>query len=588
MTNKKKLERLLLIFIFVVIAVIIALLGIKLLKPSKAATTIAPQVGINLHAGWSQGWNTDTDNKAIIDKAVEAGMTWVRIDMGWCTIEETGDNQYQNWYLAKLDTSINYAKSKGVKVLAAVHCSPAWATGNTTGNTYIRPKDPSKYGEIAQFLANRYQGRVQAWEVWNEPDPDQKFWTEPPSGTAYGGTANYATLVKVAYSKFKAGDPNALVVVGGPSSNDDGWISELYNNGIKGYFDVLSLHPYNSPANAGPTDIAKDDRYNFKHLPAVRNVMVNNGDSNKPIWITELGWSTHANNSSTKPWNLGVTEQQQADFSVEAIKYAAANWPYVTNIFFYTDKNTGQSDIHQSNFGILRIDNSPKPVWNAIKSYLSSLKQASAPTPSQTTSTTSTAVAIPTQTTTPNKTQTPATTSNSNPIPNVPVIINSPGSTTPISDGSSSQVVTGLTTLSPENINNIQKSQSIKQVDYYNNGKLVQSVTKAPFALDTNKLKNGTANVKEVTILKDGTSSEKYKTLTVTNKKNINILYIVGGIIGLIICIILVTALIYKKYLKTVNKDFISTPAKLPVEIKNTTSPHINGDPGKVITPEKK
>lgn len=62
------------------------------MRPSKAATTFQPlEVGSTVAAGWSDGLHTDADNRIIIDKLAAAGAKRVRIDIGWSTIEESGD-----------------------------------------------------------------------------------------------------------------------------------------------------------------------------------------------------------------------------------------------------------------------------------------------------------------------------------------------------------------------------------------------------------------------------------------------------------------------------------------------------------------
>jgi hypothetical protein len=105
----------------------------------------------------------------------------------------------------------------------------------------------------------------------------------------------YVSLLRAAYPGFKAGDPAAKVILGGPASNDDGWIGQVYSLGGKDSFDVLSTHPYQGVADAPPEHPDDGDRWWFTHLPAVRNVMIANGDGAKPVWFTEFGWSNHTN-----------------------------------------------------------------------------------------------------------------------------------------------------------------------------------------------------------------------------------------------------------------------------------------------------
>jgi len=408
MKTKKKVNNIkskIKIFSIILVVLGIASIGAILLRPSKATTTFQPlEVGLNFHSTWQDGLHTDADNYAMLDKMAEAGIKWVRIDMGWVNIEETGDvfggaedpsSTYvpggsapnNNWYVKRIDKAVNYANSKGIKVLGLWWTTPQWAraSGPTSTDYRVRPADPNEYAESLEWAAKYWKGRIDDWQVWNEADPAQKFWGAPPNASAYGGTVEYANLLKASYPRAKIGNPSANVVMSGASSVDDAWLTELYVNGIKNKFDTMAVHPYQNPSNDSPLAGDGTKTWQFLHVPKFRDVMVANGDSDKPIWFTELGWSTHDNTiiPANESWNMGVTEQQQGDYAVQAIEYAKANWPYVENIMFYTDKNlngggTPSAKLHQDNFGFFRTDNSVKPAYTILKKYLATTNHAQA------------------------------------------------------------------------------------------------------------------------------------------------------------------------------------------------------------------
>lgn len=384
-----------------IFVIFIALLGANFITSSKAQTVFNPiEAGINFQAGWSNGLHTDADNQKIIDNAVAAGLKRVRIDIGWSTIEETGDvyggasdptatypsSASNHWYIKKIDNAVNYAQSKGLKITGIWWTTPPWNTDGGAGKPYTtRPAGyPSypEYAESAEWAAKYWSGRIDSWEIWNEADPDQAFWIKPDGSKHTLAESNYyAALLKAAYPAIKRGDPNAKVISSGPSSVNDAWINELYKNGIKGYFDVLGLHPYEGLANNDPLNSDGSKPWHYLHVPAVRQIMDNYGDNAKPIWFTEMGYSTHSNEDLTgdgivKSWHLGVTEQQQGDHLVKAIDYAKKNWPYVEVFIIYNDKNrsTASGDAetvrHQLNFGLMTVDNNPKPALTILGNYL--------------------------------------------------------------------------------------------------------------------------------------------------------------------------------------------------------------------------
>ena len=63
--------------------------------------------------------------------------------------------------------------------------------------------------------------------------------------------------------------------------------------------------------------------------------MVDNGDADTPIWITELGWAINNN------WDLGehqpttVTQQEQAQYLADAFTQIQRDRPFVDSVFLF-------------------------------------------------------------------------------------------------------------------------------------------------------------------------------------------------------------------------------------------------------------
>lgn len=319
-----------------------------------------PATGVNVHATWS-----DMDAAtlgAIYDKLAVAGVRWVRIDMGWASFQSVGPGQIDDSYVQKSDLAVNEARARGLHVLAMLWSTPGWANGNQPTN--VGPTNPTDYAQFAGWAAQHFAGRVQAWEMWNEPNQDD-FW-------AGKDPARYAALARAAYPSIKAGDPTATVVLAGISYNDTDFLSALYNNGIRGSYDVLAVHPYPGIADQPPETPDDGTEWTLAHVQAVHQLMVNHGDANTPIWFTELGWSSHINAANTPNWMRGVSDQTQGDYLVRTLRWVAANAPYVTNVFWYTDRNMTGTDIQNANYGLLNHDLTPKPAYQTLATHLHS------------------------------------------------------------------------------------------------------------------------------------------------------------------------------------------------------------------------
>jgi polysaccharide biosynthesis protein PslG len=95
--------------------------------------------------------------------------------------------------------------------------------------------------------------------------------------------------------------------------------------------------------------------------------MRRHGDEAKDIWLTEFGWSSHPNTGREPDWMRGVSLQQQADYTVRAIRLVRASYPYVTNMLVYNDRNRTSGNVHLDNYGVLYYDVSEKPLYRALR-----------------------------------------------------------------------------------------------------------------------------------------------------------------------------------------------------------------------------
>ena len=143
------------------------------------------------HCTWLE--YSDAQRTSIFNSLQAAGVEWVRIDIGWSSLQENARGQFSPWYVALVDKCVDMAHARGINVLGMLFRTPAWANGGR--DVYVPPTDVADYAWIANWAAARYRGKVQAWEIWNEPDPAQSFWE--------GSVSEYVRLLKAAYPAIK-------------------------------------------------------------------------------------------------------------------------------------------------------------------------------------------------------------------------------------------------------------------------------------------------------------------------------------------------------------------------------------------------
>lgn len=315
-------------------------------------------VGVQFHGTWAE--LTDSDREKILDAMVSAGVTWVRIDLGWSMVEPKAKGAFDTaWAVPFIERVMKMAHARGLKILATFWRTPTWAGGKTAATVF--PTSNDDYCRALAWCAKRFTEWVDAWEIWNEPNASE--FLSPPDPVKYAG------LLKAGYQGVKAGDPTALVVFGGPMFVDTAWIAKVYAAGAKPYFDVMAVHPYQGNAAMPPDAPSKGMRERLTNTDSLIALMAKEGDSHKPIWFTEFGWSTHANAADTPVWFLGVSEADQAKYMGASLALIEQRYPQVTHAFWYTSRDLETGRVHQDNRGLIRKDFSPKPALTAVRKF---------------------------------------------------------------------------------------------------------------------------------------------------------------------------------------------------------------------------
>ncbi len=306
------------------------------------------------------------------------GVGWVRFDVDWSIVQQSGSSSY-DW--SSYDPIVADLNTLGLKGLGIITYAPQWALpANCLQSNKCAPADPAQFAAFAVTAARRYapQG-MHTWEIWNEPNL-KEFWQPAPDVNAY------TNLLKGAYTAIKGQDPSAIILSGGLSgaSTQNGDISpvdfltQLYADGGKPYFDAVADHPYSYPAMPLSFETWNAWSQMASTTPNLRNVMIANGDTGKQIWLTEYGAPTGGpgvlETSATDTTFAGspdhVTEALQAQMLSQAVNYVK-NSSWAGPFFWYSYEDVGTSTSDSENFfGIIRYDGSTKPSYQVFKNLL--------------------------------------------------------------------------------------------------------------------------------------------------------------------------------------------------------------------------
>lgn len=306
-------------------------------RTAQAQPATTPRDGYGFAVGAPMTWMSPMDADRELDAVARTGATWLRVFVDWSRIEPM-PGAYDWGYL---DHWIDGAVSRGLQVLAMVSYTPEW--GRTSGSYFSAPPvDPALLASFLTTLVKRYGDRVSSWEVWNEPNVPLFF------GYLDDRAARYTALLKAAYPAIKAVQPHSTVLAAGMSrafapDAPPTFVEAMYALGAGGFFDAMAMHPYVYPAGLGI-----DDHNGWSDVERVRQLMVDNGDGGKKIWMTEIGAPTAAATPG------GVSQQEQAR-QITDVLARAARTVYSGPVFIYSirDIDTADPTDDQDNFGAL-------------------------------------------------------------------------------------------------------------------------------------------------------------------------------------------------------------------------------------------
>lgn len=318
------------------------------------------------------GLNVQDPTPENLRDAIASGAKTVRLFATWPALEPTkGAYPRGSWLSPILDAAIKQLNAAGVRPIFNLTNAPQWANGST--DERVPPADVGDYARLfGEFVAHTSAvGDVAGYEVWNEPD-EVHFWHPAPDA------GKYAAMLKASYAAAKKADPAATVIAGPTTGNNYDWVEGLYANGAGNAFDVMAVHTDTACLVNGPDTFYRDGlriaRWSFLGYRSVHDVMAAHGDRDKPIWMTELGW-TATNGGPTSCKNgmwagqkpSGVSEADQARFLTEAYG-CMANDPYVEHALWFTLRDIpNEPSEDMRHYGLFRGDGAPKPALAAFR-----------------------------------------------------------------------------------------------------------------------------------------------------------------------------------------------------------------------------
>jgi hypothetical protein len=322
------------------------------------------------------------DIPQLFEQLHQLGVGWVKVQVSWKLYQPAPD-QYSDERFGDLDQLVQIAQARHIAVLLSVSKAPEWSRPITELDG--PPLDNDLYRQFMQTLAQRYQGQVAAYELWNEPNLQREWNGMPLDAAALVG------LIRAGAEGVRAADPAALVISGAPAVTgiNDGLIAiddrqyfrAMLTADLASIVDGFGVHPYgwaNPPeATAAEPDAVAPTHNNhpsfFFHdtLHDYGALLAEFGISNQQLWVTEFGWGSFEGFGADPPPEADfmryVSEWQQAVYVQQALALAH-EWQWVGPMMLWNLNFAPWigADFSESGYSLLRPDGSPRPVYWAL------------------------------------------------------------------------------------------------------------------------------------------------------------------------------------------------------------------------------
>jgi len=204
--------------------------------------------------------------KASYDMLDEYGIAWTRTTMHWSGVEP----KEGEWDFSYNDKWMETAKAAGKKVVVILGFDNSYLYANGKEHRDLAEREIPYFLNYVEQVVQRYQGQVDAWEIWNEPN--FLFWK--------GTDKHFFALSKAAAAKIREIDPNAVILGCSLFRVSEGFVRGMFETGAMENTDGISLHPY-----------ASDPIKTVNQIEKLQKIL-DDYHYTGSIWITEVGYAT--------------------------------------------------------------------------------------------------------------------------------------------------------------------------------------------------------------------------------------------------------------------------------------------------------
>jgi hypothetical protein len=318
-----------------------------------------------------------------LDMIAAGGFTFIRQPFFWYEIEPQPDVYWDaKWKVStweKYDRIVELANERGLEIIARLDKPPRWAREGQPNLDQFPDGPPTRVEDYADFVAtvvSRYRGKIRYIQIWNEPNLQGEWGGQPIDPAAF------TELLKAAYIAAKRANPEVVVLMPGLAPTDQTgpenlsdllFFQGMYDAGAADYFDIATAMVYGYGYSPYDRRVGFA-RNNFSRVIQLREIMVRNGDADKPIWAVEYAWVSLPEGWQGRPsvWGEPVSEEEQARYLYQGYLRAQREWPWmgVMCVWYFRwpippDDPVNWPDPTRG-FAIVNWDFTPRPAYDVL------------------------------------------------------------------------------------------------------------------------------------------------------------------------------------------------------------------------------
>jgi len=272
---------------------------------------------------------------------------------------------------APYDGLVADAARHGITVQPLLFTVPGWISPNPATLPIDTPEHEAAWAEFATAAAQRYGPGGTFWsehpELPRRPLVNWEVWNEPNVNAFVAGIANasrYAHFLALTRYALLRGNPAVHALVAGlfrrpkPGMGQRmvPFLQRLYRvPGFRRSFDGVAIHPYaTKPIQA------------LRVTQTVRRIMNRHGNGKKPLWITELGWTTGGSDWATSIYRATPESQARRLSRSLALLASRRRALRLRGVVWFSWRDYYINGLWPDYMGLFTTSGEPKPAWSAL------------------------------------------------------------------------------------------------------------------------------------------------------------------------------------------------------------------------------